>query len=360
MKFLFYPQGCLPIHGKSLEERPLGGTEAGLIYLADELASLGHSVTVLSQFKNPPLTRALYLPYFALADLGPVDVLVAVREWAPLLLPIESKVRLFWSGDSYDQPQNVGLGDRRVSERIDAFLAVSDWHGRTISETSRFPLEKVWVIRNGIKTEYFSGAEPRHRKRLIYSSTPYRGLQLIPAIFPAIRAQHPDAELHVFSGYDVYAGPDRKFDAQAVNEFQTLRSVLEKLPGCFVHGNVSQRQLAREFMRSSVLCYPNTFAETSCITALEAQAAGCAIVSSNYGALPETVGESGILIDGTPGSAPYLSKFTAAVNRVLADDGLFDQLSIAGKNRAANTDWRTVAERLLQFIETKKPGLKQS
>ena len=50
-------------------------------------------------------------------------------------------------------------------------------------------------------------------------------------------------------------------------------------------------------MRAGVWAYPTWFSETSCITAMEAQAAGLMIVSSAIAALPETVGRRGSLID---------------------------------------------------------------
>ncbi|MCC6954399.1 MAG: glycosyltransferase family 4 protein [Deltaproteobacteria bacterium] len=349
MKFLFYPQGCLPVHGTTVEERPLGGTEAGLILLSRALARVGHSVTVMTGAPNPPLTNPLFLPYSALGDVGPVDVLVAVREWMPILLPIEAKRRLFWTGDSYDQPQNLGLGDRRVAARVDAFLAVSEWHKATICRASRFPEAKAWVIRNGISPEHFRGEEARSRKRLIYSSTPYRGLALLPSIWPLILARHPEAELHIFSGYEVYGG-GASYPPHVLREYEHVTQTLRALPRCVVHGNVRQKELAREFMKSSVLCYPNTFEETSCITALEAQAAGCAIVTSALGALPETVGDAGILIGERPGTPEYQRAFVEATNRLLEDDLLFEQLSAAGKRRAQESSWDHVAQRLLRFL----------
>ena len=46
MKFLFVPGSTLPFHGKTLDERPLGGTETGAIRLAECLDELGHEVHV--------------------------------------------------------------------------------------------------------------------------------------------------------------------------------------------------------------------------------------------------------------------------------------------------------------------------
>lgn len=349
MKFLFFPQSCLPFHGMSLEERPLGGTETGVIRLAEELHQLGHEVIVLSGHENPPLTAPLYLPLHAIDNLGKIDVLVSVRDWTPLLAPLNARVKLYWTGDSYDQFPNVGIGDTRVAQEIDALLAVSDWHADRLCEESGFPRERAWVIRNGIRLSFFEGEEERKRKRMIYSSTPYRGLRFIPMIYRELKNRHPEAEIHIFSGYEVYAGGEAP-PAHLLKEYEVLRQEFLRLPHCFLHGNLKQRDLAREFMKSSLLLYPNIFEETSCITALEAQAAGCAIVTSALAALPETVGDAGLLITGTPGSLEYLNAFIGAADRILADDELFQQLSRNGRERAKETDWRSVAERLLRFL----------
>lgn len=350
MRFLFLPAGCLPFHGKTLEERPIGGTETGVIRLAEALAEHGHEVTVVSEYENPPLTQALYIPSRSMQFIGQVDVLIGVRDWRMCLLPIQAKKRFFLTGDAADQPVSVGFGDTRVARRIDGFLAVSDWHAKTMCASSGFPQEKAHVIRNGVHLPYFEGNEEKTSKRLIYSSTPYRGLALLPEIFREIGRRHPDASLHVFSDYTVYAGT-QPIPQNQLEEFARIKQELS-LPNVFFHGNVLQKELAREFMKSSILAYPNTFAETSCITALEAQAAGCVPVTSSLGALPETVADSGVLINERPGTDAYKKSFIDAVDGLFSNPESLHNFAQRGLNRSKSYGWDTVARTLLSITES--------
>jgi len=350
MKFAFCPGSCIPFHAATLESRPIGGIETAVIRLAEELTLAGHEVVVISQYENPPLSSPLYLPVTSISDLGPVDIFVGVRDWRSLLLEVTCKKRFFWTGDSYDQIHTIGLGDKRIIDRIDTFLAVSEWHANTICNTSGFPKEKIWILRNGIHLPYFTGVETRNKRRLIYSSTPYRGLSLLPGMFSSLKEKFPDLELHIFSGYDVYKTPDKGYDERLEREFEILKDQLQGLSGCQVHGNVTQKQLASEYMKSGILVYPNRFEETSCITAMEAQAAGCVVVSSHLGALPETVGEAGILIEGVPGSAKYNEAFINAVDSLLCNESQFAELSAAGKARAKEFSWQNIAGRFVSYV----------
>ena len=349
MKFVFIPQSCLPFHARTLDERPLGGIETAVIRLSAALDELGHDVTVLTALENPPLSLPLYLPFRAFHDLGPTDVLIAVRDWQSVLLPLEAKKRCYWTGDSYTQPQCVGIGDKRVARSIDHFCPVSQWHGRTVCEYSGFPPEKIYVLRNGIHPEYFAGSEPRVRKRLIFSSTPYRGLKFVPNLVRELKRKHEDLELRVFSGYGVYAGSPPP--TEALEEYERLELEFRSIAGCQVYGSIKQELLAREFMSASILFYPNTFEETSCITALEAQAAGCAIVTSDRGALRETVGDAGVLIPGEPDSEAYQREFLNAADKLLSDDDFFARLSQAGLRRAKEFSWQHIAQQFVSFMQ---------
>jgi glycosyltransferase involved in cell wall biosynthesis len=348
MKITFVANQCVPFHAASLAERPRGGTETAVIRLSDALHSRGHEVTVFTPHPDPGPSGPSYVTLTDrnLGRMPICDVLVAVREWKILMSPAHADLRLLWTGDSYDAPATFGIGDRRVERRIDGLLLNSRWHARELCTRAGVPLEKAWIIGCGVHMPHFEGAEPRGRKRLIYSSAPVRGLALLPRIYERVRARHPDVELHVFAGFKPYSdGPGGDCDDWA-EDWRVLASALEALPGCTVHGSVLQDRLAREFMRSAVLAYPNSFNETFCVTAAEAQAAGCAIVTSDRAALPETVGRSGLLVPGLPGSNAYEDSFVETVDQLLGDDSLFQRLADNGLARAREDfDWEVIAER---------------
>jgi glycosyltransferase involved in cell wall biosynthesis len=350
MKIILLSDSCAPFDFYTLEKRPLGGIETAVIRFAKALNQSGHDVRVLTGQENPQLSDPLFLPFSSLPLIGAVDVLISVRRWLTIFAPLEAKIRLFWTGDAHDQMQVQGLGDRRVVNKMDGLLCVSEWHKEMLCQVSGFPMDKSWLLRNGIDLELFKGSEKRTRKRLIYSSTPYRGLVMLPYVFEKLKGKHSELELHIFSGYDVYKGAGAP-PSHALHELQELKEKFSRLPGCFFHGNKIQSELAREFMKSAILCYPNTFAETSCITALEAQAGGCAIVTSKLGALPETVAGAGILIEQEPGSSAYIESFIDAVDHLLSDDALWQKYCHTARSQSQNYDWKMVASKFTKDIE---------
>ena len=78
---------------------------------------------------------------------------------------------------------------------------------------------------------------------------------------------------------------------------------------------------------------------------MEAQAAGCPVVTSAHSALPETVGEAGVFISGEPGSPQYMERLVQETDRLLSDEEYWQHLSDVGKKRAEKMGWESVADR---------------
>ena len=78
------------------------------------------------------------------------------------------------------------------------------------------------------------------------------------------------------------------YGASAANdEYEPLYAQCKATPGMRYRGSVSQSELARELAGATILAYPNTFAETGCIAAMEAWPQGCWSCRAIWGRCPK-------------------------------------------------------------------------
>jgi len=337
----------IPWDGGTPREAPLGGTESAAIYLTEALACLGHDVRI---YNNCPVPRAVNGVEYrrwetckADALLDPPDVLVAVRDWHVIANNRFAPLQLFWTGDASDQPFAKGLDSPADRTAIDFLMLQSEWQESTYR--SRFGLAPWRCLRTrlGFGPDFghqaVTSGVPRAR-RLVYASTPFRGLDLLLAWFPAIRKACPDAELRVCSSMRIY-GISQQEDRARFGPLYDLTCQ----PGVTLLGSVAQPQLAKEMAQARVLAYPNHWPETFCIAAIEAQAAGCPVITSSLGALPETVGDGGVCIPGDPRSDPaFRDRFIAEVVSLLTDDARWEAASRAAAYRARERySWDLIA-----------------
>jgi glycosyltransferase involved in cell wall biosynthesis len=75
------------------------------------------------------------------------------------------------------------------------------------------------------------------------------------------------------------------------------------------------------------------------LPALEAMGCGTPVIASNLGALPEVVGDAGIMID------PYdVSAIAAAMRSLIEDPSISKELQILGLNRAKRFSWQNTGD----------------
>ena len=351
MKIYFLAGRCIPVESTSLDKRPLGGTETALIRVSECLSALGHQVTIFSSHPHPETgTNPLFLNARRVLEDPSCDVAIAVQDWWPLVgYPLRAKHNLFWTGDAGDQFLTFGIGDKRVAGRIDTLLTVSQWHKQHLCNVSGFPLEKTAVIYNGVHLPWYQEQVKRVPKRIIFTTSPYRGLALTVPIIKQLTKKHPDLEFHVYSGLAVY-DREKPFEGPQVEQLNKIISELEKIPQCKIFGNVKQHELALALQQATIFLYPSIFPESSSIATLEAQAAGCVPVVSDLAALAETVGQTGIIVTGsTPGSKEYQQAFVEQIERLFETPDQLNDLSAKCKNKiAADFSWSNVTERLLK------------
>jgi glycosyltransferase involved in cell wall biosynthesis len=317
--------------------RPLGGSQSAACYLSVELAKRGHRV-VLYNFgsANKTITGVECVSvrqnrpkeYFACHQFDAIVVVngPAILANLKLDLALTAKTILaLWTQHAFDQPWMQPLTEPGIRNGWDRIVCVSDWHRRTMIEAFALNPNLVDVRRNAIgpafENLFGSAAELAAAKqgslKLAYTSTPGRGLDVLLAIFPRIAA---DCELDIYSSMAVYQVPEQSDAFRALYERARSTKKVSYL------GSMGQAELARRLRGAAILSYPNTYHETSCISVMEAMAAGLFIVTGDLGALPETSMTFGKLVPNEPGGTfpnRYEAELVAAIDRPPSAEQLF-------------------------------------
>lgn len=335
---VFYTAG-IPFNGNTIYETGLGGSESSLFFVAREFARLGYRVHVFNNCDQPGTYENVkydeMVDFHIYSHFNHMKVFVSLRSLLPFKMQVQADYKVLWVQDN----PNVEYLEGETLEGLDfnQIFTLSEFQTKQWQQAFGIPREKFFITSNGTDLAPFEAKNlPRNRNKLIYSSRPSRGLDVLLDIFPKIKTEKPEAELHLFT-YLLKENDD---------EMTPLLAKTQQ-PGVFLRGSVSKTELAQEMLTARLMVYPSTFRETSCIAAIEAQAAGLPIVTSNLAALPETIehNETGIILNGDAHSPAYQEEFIKTVIRLMDDNEEWARLSANGIRRAAkNYAWPLIAK----------------
>ena len=316
----------------------IGGSETAVIEVSRRLARDGYRVLVYNDcgVDEGIQDGVAYVDWRRWRFQNKTDVFVAWRMTYEEMAQTKARAKWLWLHDLNRQllitEKNTGF--------VDKVFGVSTFHADYLKQAYPFLAERVGFLNNGINLERFQQQVKRQDFKVAWTSSPDRGLLHLLAMWPHIVKAEPAAELHVFYGWDnidkLLGTPG--YEGLAMLK-QTVLGMMEKTPSVKWRGRVDQNILAEELLSSQVWAYPTSFVETFCIGALEAMAAGCHIVSSDLGNIPNVVGDAGLLIPGHPQTKSYQYRFTGILMGFLADVGM--QLAFRGKGqeRAKGFTW---------------------
>ena len=110
-------------------------------------------------------------------------------------------------------------------------------------------------------------------------------------------------------------------------------------------GYIPDEDRVRFYQAADFLVYPSWY-EGFGMPVLEALQSGCPVIASQASALPEVVGEAGLLVD--PSSPEEISQ---AILRLVREPGLKERLREAGLVRARQFSWEASAQKTLEVFE---------
>ena len=200
-------------------------------------------------------------------------------------------------------------------KKFDKLVFVSHWQQQMYNAYLGVPFSAGTVLKNAIEPFGFSAPEkPDDKIRLMYFSTPHRGLELLYPAFDYLYKKHGDKiELNVFSSFDLYGWDVRD------KPYEQLFEKLKAHPGINYSKSVPNAVIREELKRSHILAYPSIWQETSCLVLIEAMCAGLVCVHSSLAALPETALGCTYMYDYTEDAQSHLQRFTEVLDGAIQD-----------------------------------------
>jgi len=190
------------------------------------------------------------------------------------------KILIYWAHDLPGDPEcdHLKAGGYNQYEKL---VFVSNWQMQAFISHYGIPWRKCIVLPNAVIP--IEGKQDSEGPiRLIYHTTPHRGLEILAPVFNRLCEQYDNIELDVFSSFQIYGWGERD------EPYKPIFDMLRSNPKARYHG-LGNHQLVRDTVaKAHIFAYPNIWAETGCRSLMEAMTAGVLCVHPNYGCLFET------------------------------------------------------------------------
>jgi len=225
----------------------------------------------------------------------------------------------------------VGM-QKRVSLKFSRIITVSESARDDISSDFQIPKKRFSVIPNGINTDLFYPLPEmeREEKRIIVTNsadTPLKGLSFLFQAVAQIAGRH-DLKVTV-------VGAPKK-NGTIIKLVRTL-GIGNRIT---FTGRIDNGEFVRQYARASIAVVPSLY-EGFGLPVGEAMACGLPVISTTAGALPEVVGDAGVLVP--PADPRALAR---AIMELLEDPARARAIGDAGFKRVHDLfTWKKAAEK---------------
>ena len=315
MRFIFYSPVCFEKWDwRNSVEKGIGGSETSHVEMAWRLAAKGHEVITYAPIPDdcPGEWRGTTWKPVEEVDwtLDGIWVLYRCPKEIDRFTDDHPGKTLWLMNQDWDYSD---LTAERTA-KLDKMMVLCRWHERYMLEKHPGLRGKIFVTSNGLKRDLIDEVEalsiPRNPYRIMFASSPDRGLANVIRAFIVAREFEPRLELHAFYGFNNLRKLTKNKRLQAsADECERL---IRQTNGVYFHGRVTQNQLYQEWLKSGLWVYRTDFQETSCITSMEAQALGAIPIVSPVAALDENV-HYGEAIQGEADDLLTGARFASAI-----------------------------------------------
>lgn len=285
------PQGAYPWDSEIYRTKAVGGSEAACVEMATWLKKkTKHRVIVF----NP--RESIFIDKDGVEYHPVKDLLAYFSKYKPRLHIAWRHNNKLTDAPTYSWVHDLMLPGAEQGLHSDAALCLTEFHRDYLMSMQGIPREKLVMTRNGIDVSRFDGPIVKDPNKVIWPSSPDRGLERAIAIVEEARKTLPDLRLEIFYGWE-------NLEKYGLGDLaKKLKAMVAERPWCIYRGGVDQKSMAKEWMSAAAWVYPANFIESFGLVAPECQLSGTYGIVRNIGALKNTFKKAhdegrGILLD---------------------------------------------------------------
>lgn len=303
----------------------IGGSETAVREYAWRLARRGHEVTVYAPIPDDCVSpwRGSEWKRHPDADFSRPGTWILSR--CPTELdhfPLDHPGQKLWvvSQDT-DYP---GQWTEERLEKVDRIIGLCESHCTALQNTYEKAASKVCLGFNGLRCDLIQEIEsqpipPRNPRRIIFASSPDRGLLALLKIFRRCRDWGSGSDglgpMELWIGYGFDNIEKWINSGSAPYHLRVMAEEIAKeaqQEGVTFLGRLGQPELNRRRLECGLACHPTMFTETGMISVIEEMAMGCIPVLAPIWAAGE-YGRHGVWIQGDPNDPLIMYRYVAEI-----------------------------------------------
>ena len=228
---------------------------------------------------------------------------------------------------------------KRVVKQLHNIVTVSDCSRQDIARDFGIQPAGIGIVHNGIDTDEFMpiSAVKRSPMKLMATASadaPLKGLRYLLRAYAALLKKHPDLELLLVSK------PKPGGKTERLVRYLGIQDRVQ-----FVSG-ISTAQMVHYYAEATIAVVPSVY-EGFGLPAGEAMACGVPVVSTDGGALPEVVGDAGVIVP-----AKSVDALAGAIDDLLQNPIRRDVLGAKGRERILDKFcWNVCAGQMVDYYE---------
>jgi len=196
----------------------------------------------------------------------------------------EDKIRVYWLHDLPQDPETNHLKDTVSRDRFHKMVFCGHWqYNQYLNTLGIPPNDKCAVIDTPILPIDYK-EKSKDEVRLIYTSTPQRGLALLVPVFVELAKHRKNIHLDVFSSFSIYG-----WDG-ADEQFKELFETCKNHPQITYHGFAPNEVVREAQQKAHIFAYPSIWQECNSRALIESMSAGALCLHPNLAGLSDTSG----------------------------------------------------------------------